>query len=149
MLNRTIRLISAECFLVDHRRPQADDAGNTQRLAYAFSSRSYAGKHLERGSSQITRDGFKTLIKLNRPISGERHLRNPASLSTAYSFRVLITSDAFRSKLQPARHRMVYNILKDELAQAGGIHALQLQTRTPEEEEKRRARVADSSSGTT
>jgi hypothetical protein len=31
---------------------------------------------------------------------------------------------------------MVYGILKDEMAKEGGIHALQLRTRTPEENEK-------------
>jgi len=36
---------------------------------------------------------------------------------------------------------MVYTLLKDELAAQGGIHALQLRTRTPEEDE--RARVKD------
>jgi BolA protein len=30
---------------------------------------------------------------------------------------------------------MVYALLKDEMARDGGIHALQLKTRTPEEEE--------------
>lgn len=50
--------------------------------------------------------------------------------------RVYITSDAFKSKMQPARHRMVYTLLKDELAAEGGIHALQLRTRTPEEDER-------------
>jgi stress-induced morphogen len=55
-------------------------------------------------------------------------------------FRVNIISDAFKSKMQPARHRMVYTLLKDELAAEGGIHALQLKTRTPEEEEKAKAR---------
>jgi stress-induced morphogen len=54
--------------------------------------------------------------------------------------RVNIISDAFKSKMQPARHRMVYTLLKDELAAEGGIHALQLKTRTPEEEEKAKAR---------
>jgi stress-induced morphogen len=38
--------------------------------------------------------------------------------------------------MQMARHRMIYGLLKDEMAQEGGIHALQLRTRTPEEEEK-------------
>ena len=38
--------------------------------------------------------------------------------------------------MQPARHRMIYSLLKDEMAQEGGIHALQLKTRTPEEEER-------------
>jgi len=35
---------------------------------------------------------------------------------------------------------MVYSLLKDEMAKEGGIHALQLQTRTPEEEAARAAR---------
>jgi len=32
---------------------------------------------------------------------------------------------------------MVYGLLKDEMAQEGGIHALQLKTQTVEEEERR------------
>ena len=52
-------------------------------------------------------------------------------------FRVIISSDAFRGKMQPARHRLVYGLLKDEMAKEGGIHALQLRTMTLEEEEKR------------
>ena len=35
---------------------------------------------------------------------------------------------------------MVYALLKEELERAGGIHALQLKTRTPEEEERQSAR---------
>ena len=55
-------------------------------------------------------------------------------------FRVVVTSEAFRSKMQPARHRMVYALLRDKMAQVGGIHALQLRTRTPEEEERQKQR---------
>lgn len=54
-----------------------------------------------------------------------------------------IVSDAFKSKMQPARHRMVYTLLKNELAAEGGIHALQLKTRTVEEEEKAKARETE------
>lgn len=42
--------------------------------------------------------------------------------------------------MQPARHRMVYTLLKDEMAAEGGIHALQLRTRTVEEEEKAKSK---------
>lgn len=49
---------------------------------------------------------------------------------------VTITSPAFQSKPQPARHRMVYALLKEEMSREGGIHALQLKTRTLEEEER-------------
>ncbi|KAF2402887.1 bola-like protein [Trichodelitschia bisporula] len=70
------------------------------------------------------------------------HKAMQGSVSKETHFRVYITSSAFQSKMQPARHRMVYALLKDELAQAGGIHALQLQTRTPEEEERIKAQEA-------
>jgi stress-induced morphogen len=50
----------------------------------------------------------------------------------------VITSSAFEGKMQLARHRMVNTLMKDELAQEGGIHALQLTTRTPQEEENKR-----------
>lgn len=62
------------------------------------------------------------------------------STSKETHFRLVITSDVFKSKMQPARHRMVYALLKEELDRAGGIHALQLRTRTPEEEERQAAR---------
>lgn len=62
------------------------------------------------------------------------------SLSKETHFRLVITSEAFQSKLQPARHRMVYALLREELERPGGIHALQLRTRTPAEEERQLAR---------
>ncbi|KAF4553109.1 UV-induced protein uvi31 [Elsinoe fawcettii] len=57
-------------------------------------------------------------------------------------FRVNIVSEQFKGKMQPARHRLVYGLLKDEMAADGGIHALQLKTRTPDEEEKAKAKAA-------
>lgn len=68
------------------------------------------------------------------------------STSRETHFRLVITSESFKSKMQPARHRMIYTLLKDEMAQEGGIHALQLRTMTPEEEERQRAREADQAS---
>ena len=56
--------------------------------------------------------------------------------------RLNIVSEAFTSKMQPARHRMVYALLNEEIKRDGGIHALQLRTKTPEEEEKFKAREA-------
>ncbi|KAL0262564.1 BolA domain UV induced protein Uvi31 [Diplodia seriata] len=50
--------------------------------------------------------------------------------------RVNVVSEAFRGKMQPARHRMIYSLMKEEMAREGGIHALQLRTRTPEEEQR-------------
>ncbi|MCJ1376387.1 hypothetical protein MMC20_007629 [Loxospora ochrophaea] len=68
------------------------------------------------------------------------HKAMQGSLSKETHFRLFITSEAFKSKMQPARHRMVYALLKEELERVGGIHALQLRTRTPEEEDKQEAR---------
>ncbi|RUO98652.1 BolA family transcriptional regulator [Hyphomicrobium sp.] len=55
----------------------------------------------------------------NSPGTGESH------------FRVLIVSDAFTGKSRVERHRLVNDLLKDELA--GGIHALALSTLAPGE----------------
>lgn len=63
------------------------------------------------------------------------------STSAETHFRVQVISAEFKGKMQPARHRMVYKLLQDEMAKEGGIHALQLQTRTPEEEEKMKQNV--------
>lgn len=58
------------------------------------------------------------------------------------SASLVITSSAFEGKMQLARHRMVNSLMKDELAREGGIHALQLTTRTPQEEEVRKQKEA-------
>jgi len=47
-------------------------------------------------------------------------------------FRVEVVSEAFAGQSRVARQRRVYEILAAELA--GGVHALQLTTRTPEED---------------
>ncbi|KAK6072853.1 BolA-like protein [Seiridium cupressi] len=71
------------------------------------------------------------------------HKAMQGSTSKETHFRLYITSDAFKSKMQPARHRMVYSLLKDDMAREGGIHALQLRTRTPDEEERARKLEAE------
>ncbi|KGO69828.1 BolA protein [Penicillium italicum] len=53
---------------------------------------------------------------------------------------VTIVSDSFESKMQPARHRMVYALFKEEMAREGGLHALQLKTKTPAEEQREKER---------
>ena len=54
----------------------------------------------------------------NVPASGESHIT------------IRIVSDAFVGKSSVQRHRMVYAALRTELQ--GGLHALQLQTLTPD-----------------
>ncbi|KAF3917740.1 hypothetical protein ABW20_dc0101457 [Dactylellina cionopaga] len=55
-------------------------------------------------------------------------------------FRLEITSSAFDGQNQRQRHQIIYGLLKEEMAQEGGIHALQLKTRTPAEEDKQSAK---------
>jgi BolA protein len=69
------------------------------------------------------------------------------STSAETHFRVIITSSSFEKKMQAARHRMVYALLKEELAKEGGIHALQLRTRTPEEERRQEGREEGGAEG--
>jgi BolA family transcriptional regulator, general stress-responsive regulator len=62
----------------------------------------------------------------------ELHAGHRSSPGTGNShFRVLIISDAFAGKSRVERHRLVNELLKDELA--GSIHALALATLAPGE----------------
>ena len=49
-------------------------------------------------------------------------------------FRVEVVSEAFAGQNRVARQRRIYEILAEELA--AGVHALQLKTLTPEEDQK-------------
>ncbi len=63
----------------------------------------------------------------------ELHAGHRSSPGTGEShFRILVVSDKFASKNRVARHRMVNQILADELA--GRIHACALQTFAPDED---------------
>ncbi|QSS62917.1 BolA domain-containing protein [Histoplasma capsulatum] len=75
-----------------------------------------------------------TLIIRNDSKLHAHHEPMRGNTSTETHFHITVTSPSFASKTQAARHRMVYAALKEELAREGGIHALQLKTRTAEEE---------------
>ncbi|KAL2788305.1 bola-like protein [Aspergillus keveii] len=83
-----------------------------------------------------------TLIIRNDSHLHSHHAPMRGSTSKETHFHVTITSPSFQSKMQPARHRMVYALLKEEMSQEGGIHALQLKTKTPEEEQREKERQA-------
>ncbi|KAI1432178.1 bola protein [Xylaria sp. CBS 124048] len=74
------------------------------------------------------------------------HKPMQGSMSRETHFRLVIASEFFRSKMQPARHRLVYGLLRDEMAAEGGVHALQLRTMTPEEDERQQVKT-DAGSG--
>ncbi|KAF3385269.1 hypothetical protein F1880_001784 [Penicillium rolfsii] len=83
-----------------------------------------------------------TLLIRNDSHKHAHHAAMEGSTSKETHFHVTIVSDAFESKMQPARHRMVYALLKEEMAKEGGIHALQLKTKTPAEEQREKERNA-------
>ncbi|KAJ6442717.1 BolA domain-containingprotein [Purpureocillium lavendulum] len=99
----------------------------------------------------IVADGPQIMAALNPQtleIYNDSHLHShhkamQGSTSKETHFRLVITSTAFQSKMQPARHRMVYALLRDEMAQENGIHALQLRTLTPDEETRQKKKEAD------
>ncbi|KAJ5975014.1 hypothetical protein N7481_008721 [Penicillium waksmanii] len=84
-----------------------------------------------------------TLIIRNDSHKHAHHAAMEGSTSKETHFHVTITSSSFEKKMQPARHRMVYALLKEEMAREGGIHALQLRTKTPAEEEREGQREKD------
>ncbi|MDI1490857.1 MAG: BolA domain UV induced protein Uvi31 [Ramalina farinacea] len=89
--------------------------------------------------TKITSSLSPTLLEIhNDSANHAHHAAMAGSVSKETHFRLVITSDAFKSKMQPARHRMVYALLKEELQREGGVHALQLKTQTPEEEARKR-----------
>jgi len=117
-------------------------------LAFArkpFSSMASSTPMEDAMRSKIT-EAFKptTLEIYNDSHLHSHHKAMVGNTSAETHFRVVITSDEFKNKMQPARHRMVYNLLKEEMAQQGGIHALQLRTRTVEEERKQLERESES-----
>ncbi|KAJ5935817.1 BolA-like protein [Penicillium verhagenii] len=83
-----------------------------------------------------------TLVIRNDSHKHAHHAAMQGATSKETHFHVTITSSAFESKMQPARHRMVYALLKDEMSQEGGIHALQLKTKTLAEEQREKEREA-------
>ncbi|KAJ5175720.1 uncharacterized protein N7482_001597 [Penicillium canariense] len=83
-----------------------------------------------------------TLVIRNDSHLHAHHTAMEGSTSKETHFHVTIVSDAFQAKMQPARHRMVYALLKEEMAREGGIHALQLKTKTPAEEQREKEKNA-------
>ncbi|MFM7083629.1 MAG: BolA family protein [Hyphomicrobium sp.] len=69
---------------------------------------------------EIINESHKHAGHLSSPGSGESH------------FRVVIISQVFRGISRIARHRMVLDLLADELKE--GVHALSLETYAPDEE---------------
>ena len=59
------------------------------------------------------------------------HMGHPGHGRGESHFHVEVVSDAFVGKSRVERNRMIYSVLAEELA--GGVHALAMSTRTPDE----------------
>ncbi|MCJ1336924.1 hypothetical protein MMC09_002202 [Bachmanniomyces sp. S44760] len=87
--------------------------------------------------SKITQSLAPTHLEVqNDSQQHAHHVAMKGATSRETHFRVTVVSDAFKAKPQPARHRMVYALLKEELDKEGGVHALQLKTQTVDEERR-------------
>lgn len=80
--------------------------------------------------SNITEKLQSALSPEHLEVINESHMHNVPEGSESH-FKVLIVSDQFDGKMLIKRHRLVNEVLKDELD--GGIHALALHTMTMEE----------------
>lgn len=74
-------------------------------------------------------------------VINESHMHNVPANSESH-FKVVAVSKDFEGKRLIARHRMINEVLKEELE--GGIHALSLHTMTPAEYFAKAGKVADS-----
>lgn len=71
-------------------------------------------------------------VRLDVVNESEKHAGHRSSPGTGEShFRVLVVSPKFAGQTRVARHRMVNQLIADELA--GGVHALALATYAPGE----------------
>jgi BolA protein len=71
-------------------------------------------------------------VRLDVVNESEKHAGHRSSPGTGEShFRVLVVSPKFAGQSRVARHRMVNELIADELA--GGVHALALSTYAPGE----------------
>lgn len=72
----------------------------------------------------------ESLSPLHLEVSNESHMHNVEEGSESH-FRVVAVSEKFNGKTLLARHRLINQLLKQELE--SGVHALALHTMTPEE----------------
>ena len=74
-------------------------------------------------------------------VANESHMHNVPAGSESH-FKVTVVSAEFDGKLPLARHRVLNQLLKEELE--GPVHALSLHTFTPEEWQERQGQTRNS-----
>lgn len=86
---------------------------------------------------KITNRLNPTLLKIANDSHKHSHHKamQTASNIKESHFRVEVVSDSFKGLLMPARHRLIYQLLDDELKHKG-LHAIQMKTKTTQEYER-------------
>lgn len=74
-------------------------------------------------------------------VANESHMHNVPPGSESH-FKVTIVTSEFNGKMLVARHRILNQLLKEELA--GSVHALSLHTLTPEEWQEKNGEIRKS-----
>lgn len=78
-----------------------------------------------------------TLLEIHNDSHLHRHHAAMAnSTSPETHFRVTVVSPVFEGQRLAQRHRLIYSLLKEEMAMEGGIHALQMRLKTQLEQER-------------
>lgn len=70
----------------------------------------------------------KSLVPMYLEVINESHMHSVPKDSETH-FKVVVVADNFEGKTKLAQHRMIHNILEDELA--GPVHALSIQAMKP------------------
>jgi len=81
------------------------------------------------------------LLPEHLEVANESHMHNVPPGSESH-FKVTIVSSEFNDKMLVARHRILNQLLKDELD--GAVHALSLHTLTPEEWQEKNGEIRKS-----
>ena len=87
------------------------------------------------------RDNLQHLDPEHMEIINESYMHNVPEGSESH-FKVVIVSSQFQDKMLVARHRMVNELLKQQIE--GPVHALSLHTMTPDEWFEKGGQSADS-----
>ncbi|KAI9656395.1 MAG: hypothetical protein M1831_004647 [Alyxoria varia] len=118
-----------------HQRPASNmtstDSNSSQDRSQPASQNPIADSIRRKLTSSLTPT---TLEIHNDSHLHAHHTAMRGNTSSETHFRVHVVSEAFEGKRQPARHRVVYGILGEELKMEGGVHALGIVARTPSEE---------------
>lgn len=81
--------------------------------------------------AKITDSLDPSLLEIHNDSHLHRHHAAMANSSSPEThFRLTVVSDAFDGQRLAQRHRLVYGLLKTEMAREGGIHALQMRLKT-------------------